>query len=686
MAKKKLSPNNFIRERKIGDHEIVLPKPPPVKDIDGHDLPIKKQRFVPVEIPNDLENRSQEEQREFIFREMDRRKNGYWFYNNGNIEYMTGAHYFYCNYWKLDVGLPKWRETDRDFYYLVDYAEKSDSIHGVLFIAQRRQGKTYKAISYLYDSITRKKNAHCGIQSKTNTDAKKIFGKLVFGWRKMPYFWRPTDSGETNPKSALRFEEPSSRAKENRGKYKEVLDSYVDYAPSNEEAYDGTKQYRYYGDEVGKKSDADIRERWYVVKPCLETGDDIVGKALLTSTVEDMESGGGACYKLWKESDVTNPDMVDDNGRTVSGLIRYFQPAYLGFEGYIDEYGYSIVEDPEKPTKNEKGKEVVIGAKTFLLNKRRNLQNDLLIKEKRKYPFSPSEAFMMDSDESPFPVHKIQEQIEYNEKIGSHNYVRRGNFIWVEKYKSVEFVDDPKGFCRVSWMPHHEDRNKMFYKNRKWHPENSTTMKGGVDPFDHNYVADKRRSDGSVHIFRKFNGLDPYNSNCFVCHYLGRPELASMFYEDVLKIAIFYGSELLIENNKIGIINYFRENGFEGFLMKRPDSTKYSTKRGKVEYGIPMSGEHARTDLVDTLSSYIYHYVGVLNLEKLGIYDVDDVVYSRNYFSETLEDWMNFDMYKWTEFDSAVSSGLALMAAKKKDPIIVKTKTIRKPIFKKYKL
>lgn len=53
--------------------------------------------------------------------EWDRRLNGFWFYNNGNATYITGLHYFYLVHWKIDVGYPDFRITDKEFFYFLEY-------------------------------------------------------------------------------------------------------------------------------------------------------------------------------------------------------------------------------------------------------------------------------------------------------------------------------------------------------------------------------------------------------------------------------------------------------------------------------------------------------------------------------------------------------------------------------------
>jgi len=177
-------PNQFERIRHIPDGDgniyvIELPKPPSVKEIANHDKPISDQKFSPPEIPYNFKDMPESEQIAFIRKELNRKDGGYWFYNNGNIEYMTGLHYMYCSWWKIDIGLPHWRDSDRDFFYVWDDCVNNPDSYGLLYICDRRSGKTYKGTSILYFDTVVKKDVNSGIQSKTDKDAFTIFNKLI---------------------------------------------------------------------------------------------------------------------------------------------------------------------------------------------------------------------------------------------------------------------------------------------------------------------------------------------------------------------------------------------------------------------------------------------------------------------------------------------------------------------------
>jgi len=679
------SPKSFQRKRTIGEYEITLPEPPHKTEIAGHDLPMKEQRFTPPDQSyvkrlsriisgNNADNKSwriglEDEDVAFVKRELRRRNEGYWFYNNGNIEYITGLHYFYCAYWYLDDGLPFFVDADRDFYYVWDHCEKDPKCYGLVYICDRRSGKTYKGTNIIYEATTKAKNAQSGIQSKTDGDAKKVFRKLVHAWKKLPEFWRPVSSSGSNPKEELRFEEPSRRASANKHfDYQDVLDSFIDYQPSTEEAYDGSKLLRVYHDEIGKKTKIDIRNRWYIVKPCLEVGGKVIGKAYLSSTVEDTDRKGvDVVSKIWDESD---PNKRKGDGTTMSGLYRLFKPAQYGFFSCVDEYGYTVVETPEKPYINIYGDEMTIGSREWLRRRRDGVHGNDLNIERRKYPMDINDAFIKDSKGETFPTYKIQEQKEWNATVVSDGIVT-GNFVWgnPDTKRGVEFQVDPNGKFNVAWMPPADQRNLIRDTGRFVAPKDPSGGGIGVDPFDHDQTVSGKKSNAAIYGFRSYTPTEMYASNMFVFEYVNRPALSQVFYEDVMKVSMFYGWHALIENQKPWCIQWMKNQGFYGYVkrLQRKDYTKDST--GKWTDGISMAGEAARQYLVDQLNTYIYKFVGSISdkvqIEDLGVSPNDLIsdMYGKCSFDHLLNDWLRFDVNNWTEYDATVASGLAIVCA-----------------------
>lgn len=635
--------NNFTQERQIGEYTIYLPDPPDLKSVANYHLPKEKQMFIPTLLPHGIEQWPTKDREAFEDAEWEKRRNGFWFFNNGNLEFLSGTHYFYINWCKIDIGLPKFVDSDRDWYYMWKYTKENPKARGFINIENRRGGKTWRGCSVVYDEISQTPNAHGGIQSKNNTDGGKVFQKLVFLWKKLPYFFKPVDIGESYPKSKLEFTEPSKRdTKRLRKEYSLVLDSFIDYENAKEEAYDGTKQKINYQDEIGKCVDVNVNERIQIVKECVMDGTDIIGKILATTTVEEMEKKGGKyCKKVWDGAD---PNNLLPNGETQNGLLRYFKPADYGLRGkdeegrpFIDEYGYS---DRER-------------TKAYIERKRKAMKNrDDITSDRRKYPLYIHDCWVQDSRKATYDTTKIEDQLEFNRDLPD-SAIAIGDFHWKngEQDTVVEFHHDKGGRWRVLWMPPALERNKQVVRGNKKAPANTEQGCFGLDPYDNKVTVDDRKSDAAAYGFRRFDPLNPKESGIFILEYVNRPKLPEMMWEDMIKMCVFYGWEILIESQKQGTINYFRMRGYQHYLMyaDKPDIP-----------GVAMT-QDTQQAIIYATESYIAKKVGYIEEEGQETY------MGRCYFDKLLNCWLEFDFeQKWTKFDSMVGAGLALLGSRKK--------------------
>lgn len=651
---------NFERKRLIGEFYVTLPEPPEdPASIANYGLPIEEQKFKPIAAPTDAEYDSwtDAEQDKFFLSELAKVHNGYWFYNKGNLEYITGVHYFYLSYWKLKkIGLPSFRDLDRDFFYAWDHSVKDLNSYGLAYIAKRREGKTSKFGCILYIDTILNREVHTGIQSKTGEDAKGIFTEFIVDtWKKLPKYWKPTDSGETNPLTSLKFFEASKKGKSEKS-YKEVINSFIDHKTTVVSAYDGKQLFRWGLDEFGKITLLSAFELFEQTKPCLTNGN---GRALLTTTVEEMEKFGGKYAKeIWDGSDCRDPS------KWTTDLYRLFFPAYYGLDTgrpgqcFIDEWGYSDVD----------------AAKAFLEGKRAKLKGSSLAGEKRKYPFTIQEAFRIDKD-SVFDTARIYDQLEHNANL--HNQLVRGNLQWEDINKPfgrVKFVHNENGRWLIYKMPANEDRNKWKYIGSYMAPANVDKFSSGCDPVDHHKVYSNKESHAASFVYRNFDGFDKQNTDIFVASYYARPPKIEDFFLDMAMQCIFFGTELLCESNKAGLINYFIFNGLKKYLTIRPDIMDPD----KEQYGIPMTGEAPRSLLIRSIQTWVYDNLGHQE-ETDPNGNVIKEWMGNCQFDDLLMELPEFDVEDWTIYDRSVAAGLTLIA---KSKTLIKKKKVpeKKPV------
>ena len=156
--------------------------------------------------------------------------------------------------------------------------------------------------------------------------------------------------------------------------------------------------------------------------------------------------------------------------------------------------------------------------------------------------------------------------------------------------------------------------------------------------------------------------MDDAPTNEFFLQYIARPQTAEIFFEEVLMACIFYGMPILVENNKPRLLYHFKNRGYRGFSINRPD--KHISKLSRTEKelgGIPNSSEDVKQAHATAIESYIEKYVGI---DMESTYRESDEMGSM-YFTRTLEDWAKFNINNRTKFDATISSGLAIMACQK---------------------
>ena len=688
----KICPNGTEGELiELGGLLICLPKAPPKKQIFGYKEPKSLQMWQRIPMPKELSRvRSMDEWSEmpkqfrekfrpYIEEEFRRRREGFWFYNNGTPTYITGRHYMMLQWTRLDVGYPYFLNFQREIYLHMAACESDPRCIGQLYTKCRRSGYTNICSAVLVDEATQVKDKLMGIQSKTGKDAQEniFMKKVVYMFRHYPFFFKPIQDGTTNPRMELAFREPSKRiTKNNKTSQKgEALNTVINWKNTTNNAYDGEKLHILYLDEAGKwEKPTDIRDAWRIQRTCLIVGRKIVGKALVGSTVNPMDKGGSQYKDLWEDS---NPTERNANGRTKTGLYRLFIPAYESLEGFFDKYGHPVIDDPDNTLEGIDDEYIYTGAKTFLKNERESLKNDAseLNEVVRQFPFTEDEAFRDSIEGSIFNVGQIYEQIEHNDELFP-NPVVTGNFMWKDGKKDSEVVFNPnqQGRFKVAWMPPLEFRNqKKNVYGKRVAPHDAFGV-GGVDSYDLDATVDGRGSKGALHLYNKFHMDHP--SNMFVVEYAARPPLAKMFYEDVLMAAVFYGYPILIENNKYGIARYFESRGYDGYLMDRPKHLISASGMKSKTKGIPSNSQDVIQAHAHAIEAYIHDHVGI-NRESGEM--------GKMYFNKTLEDWIGYKIDNRTKFDLTISSGLALLGAQKAK-VKKKSNLNEKQFFRRYQV
>ena len=598
----------------------------------------------------DYEKKKKEDDEEFydpkleVFKKQEwgRRLNGFWFKKKGKSIYITGLHYLYMQWWSIDIGYPKYRDPDLEYFYFLQYCIEDNNCMGMLEVTKRRFGKTYRGGIFVTDYTTRTKMTNGTLQSKTGPDAKKVFSKAIVNpFRRLPKFFRPEYdmSLGVNPKTEMRFEKTNVRGKKaNDNVDKDELGATIMWYSADPLAQDGQKVHRGFQDEWAKTTECDIYERHEVMRYCVVDDEgNIIGKLLYASTVEKLESEKAGVQdgakKLWDDSDQNNKG---ENGRTPSGLYRFFMSAKRAKN--FDIYG----EPNEEKTLRE-----ILADRESVKNNPRSLAARI-----RKEPITIGEAFMEDGEKCIFNIGNI---VEREAQLAENKVFKREVLFWRDiETQKVKWRDIKRGeedFCwRITQFPPPGEENKYIMDSGIRKPARIKDGAMSVDSYSNSQGGRKYGSKASAWIGRRYNSADPDGTKKAIGHLYGRPKEKDELHEQVILAAEYYGYLVWYELTSDDYDGYFSERGRRGYLGLTPYSCIEPPKRATAERfrGVPTT----------PASLTAQHDAGISYFEN-DIYRID--------FEEVLHYAKKFDPYRRTEFDVIVAFMILLVVLQEKE-------------------
>jgi len=633
---------------------------------------------------NDKPDHFKEKWYDYIDNEFKYREEGFSFYNNGKPTYITGTHYMYLQWSKIDVGAADFRESNRLFFIFWEACKADERSYGMCYLKNRRSGFSFMSSAELVNQATISSDARFGILSKSGADAKKMFtDKVVPISVNYPFFFKPIQDGMDRPKTEIAYRIPASKFTrkklDSNEKLEELegLDTTIDWKNTGDNSYDGEKLKMLAHDESGKWERPDnILNNWRVTKTCLRLGSRIIGKCMMGSTSNALSKGGDNFMKLYYNSNVNKRNL---NGQTSSGLYSLFIPMEWSYEGFIDIYGIPVFDTPAKPILGVDKNWIEYGVIEHWQNEVDGLKSDPdgLNEYYRQFPRTEQHAFRDEAKQSLFNLTKIYEQIDYNADLRNTNVLTRGSFQWANGVQdtTVDFYPNKDGRFLISWVPPKHLQNRVIIKDGIRFPGNEHCGAFGCDSYDISGTVDGKGSNGALHGLTKFS-MEDIPINHFFLEYIARPQTAEIFFEDVLMACVFYGMPILAENNKPRLLFHFKRRGYRGFSMNRPDKVWNNLSVSEKEIGgLPNSSEDIKQAHASAIESHIDRHVGY-----------NGETYGTMYFQNTLNDWAKFDINNRTKHDASISSGLAIMACNRHlyTPIATFMKEKTPLNFKKY--
>ena len=655
--------------------QCKLPDVPPHEEILNWDKPKEDQMWVRKELPDFFDKVEYtkagdliltEEQEEYAIQELERCKKGTWVYINGNPYFLTRKYYFYLQWWTLEDGSrPEYRDADRRYFTFLEHWENVPWCLGTIRSKRRREGASSQATCNLVYEAIFYRNSNCGLVSKSNEDGRATFTEMVaYGYRQLPAFLKPKQLNREDTVTELVFAQKASNIKEGYAeaqKEDEGNRSKINYRAPGLNAYDRGRMSRLLLDEFGKLPiDVPASQLWAIISKTLVKGIKRVGFVEMPSTVNKMTKGGGEFKLLWENAD------LEKKKPTVNRLVRYFSPAYDGYEGFIDKYGLSVTSSPTPEQKqylvdkwvikDEDGntiseiseEDIELGAKAYILKRREGKTGDDLEEEIRMNPTTEVEAFMSANADCIFNVLNINEQIERLKE--KEVYKRKVIFFRDEITQSIKWRDANKSEESFCWEfvgdLNIKDANKHYYDLGTKKPGRADIGVIGVDGYSNSQGGKRYGSKASAWVYVKYDLRDPQNTGLFTAHLYGRPQEKEDLHNQVLLAAEYLGYQVYYEFVADDYYTYFKSRGRLGYLARFPlnaiDPVKRKKEKVERHFGFPVT-DFAMTKQNDAMISYVEHYC-----DKI-------------YWVELLEDLKNYDPQKRTPSDRTVSAMIALV-------------------------
>ncbi len=270
------------------------------------------------------------------------------------------------------------------------------------------------------------------------------------------------------------------------------------------------------------------------------------------------------------------PNVFDKNAKPGTECSFFF-PDYLNKLGFYDENGNSDI----------------IGGLVELVHKRNIIKYNTsdpnaIVQEKAEHPIYPQEAVMR-KEGSAFPVFDLKERLseikpQLEEFVSPHYLGRLAN----------------TGEGKVEWKT-----DGSLTPIRSFPLQRGLDTTGCIEIFEQ----PKKGPSGEPIRFRYIMGVDPVDSDTgtslasafvfdtftatIVAEYTARPRFTNDFYENVLRLAVYYNAIVNYENNIKGLYTYFYQKNRLHLLCGNPQILKDMGLQSGSNYGNNSKGTRA---------------------------------------------------------------------------------------------
>lgn len=613
-------------------YKLILPPEPQFEsDILFHDKKKGDQYWRRPTTPKPWKEMNAKEKDKHIERESIRVfETGVDFMNNGEIVHLPPEAYFFWAYWKMETGFAGFRKCQLLEYYFERFCENDPWSIGGVGYKKRRDGRTHRRMCKTYWKAIQSENSWLGIQSKTGTDAKDVcFKKLKLGWRNLPKYFKPPISGTSDPKTRLEFTRPATRLTKNNvhtaldmDEDDDSLNTTIDFRDTTDDAYDGQQLLEVTLDEFAKWDKASSLNAAYTyIKSCTLDGRKVGHIWAVSSPAEKNNKAHKQAIEWWEACDYEK--VKDKEGWK---FHRIFTSAIDSYAEAIDKYGDC---DQEKAYK-------------AIIDERNNAPESKKLAVIRQNPITIDEVLGSTDDYVWSNTKNMRDRKVYlmgsrfkDVKQTSPKYIF-GNYEWIDGMQDTQVVFKAapkqevftdKGRFAISAQPLAERINiyghkKSISRGSFFLPPKNSEFILGIDPYDYRRTDSPNPSNAGAVMGKCFDFFGIGDKGDITGCYNWRPATPEMFYEDMIKWAVYNGAFMNIEARNKNIIDYIEDRGYFDFLLP-----KNIRDAGKED----IKGNPTTTNLIQEMCSLMDTFYG------------EDANLMRLYLDMLLEDSLLFD-------------------------------------------
>jgi len=629
--------------------------------------------------------------------ETERRINGIHFMNNGEVTWLTGDHYFFLMYARIQRHDGKgnyadYREFQRDYLYLIYHCNTSrfngqPNILGLFLTKAKKTGITnIHWAGYYLNKSTLYRNRNLGYMNIDLKQAAKTFNDyFMYSYNGLISPLRAEYRSRSLADGNIVFAKNYASSK--KFKYntdEDDLNTSITCVPTKNKAFDVAVMSDITFDEPTKYSE-DFGEIWRTNKESVKIQSKINGRAwLFNYTPEDNGDSFRSARSIFFNSKLKKI-TPESQGQTPTGLICHHIPACESWEGAFDKFG--------KCDKQKALHEIQI--------ERNKVESDAnaLQAITRQYANTEREAWGSGGTTSIFdPVRLAELDFDLEVLQKSERTFTYGHYEWENPLWEVGKKDRrPKGeFCRVKWVPISDEdfrkgKTDKIRRYREPYPQdvNISIQKGkdeygnllppdifttcaGIDPAE--VVEAGNMDDGSmiaIDVMAIYNQLrDTANgkpaTKVQLDEYFARPDNPDEWYEDIVKMIIYHSMIFIIEANNSATATRLEKEGL-GYYMLWKNSENIITTYKPNHRSLPAElggglkfiknmnvkgGENTISDIIIHIKKYLQR-----GAKEHGEIDYGELIRSERFILQAQE----FDAYDTKKSDLIMAKGYCLM-------------------------